>query len=85
MLLAVSFQKSKVNIQPCLQYLSDIKDTDIMVDKQVLIYNEQTDKEFTTLLQEKLRSLLNKPEGEVYKRNINDATCKYCGFKLYAE
>lgn len=75
-------QKGKVNIQPCLQYLSDIKDTDIMVDKQVLIYNEQTDKEFTTLLQEKLRSLLNKPEGEVYKRNINDATCKYCGFKL---
>lgn len=75
-------KKGKVNIQPCLQYLSDIKDTDIMVDKQVLIYNEQTDKEFTTLLQEKLRSLLNKPEGEVYKRNINDATCKYCGFKL---
>lgn len=75
-------QKGKVNIQPCLQYLSDIKDTDMMVDKQVLIYNEQTDKEFTTLLQEKLRSLLNKPEGEVYKRNINDATCKYCGFKL---
>ena len=75
-------KKGKVDIQPCLQYLSDIKDTDIMVDKQVLIYNEQTDKEFTTLLQEKLRFLLNKPEGEVYKRNINDATCKYCGFKL---
>lgn len=72
----------KINIQPCLQYLSDIKDTDIIVDKNVLIYDEQTDKDFSTLLQEKLRSLLSKQEGEVYKRNTNNTTCKYCGFKL---
>ena len=72
----------KVNIKPCLQYLSDIKDTEIKVDKGTFIYNENTDKAFSTLLREKLRSLLSKEEGEVYKRNIGDKNCKYCGYKL---
>ncbi|MBQ9253887.1 MAG: PD-(D/E)XK nuclease family protein [Bacteroidales bacterium] len=78
------YNKTKQNIQPKLLYLSNMKDSDILIgkEKQVLVYDENINQLFEQRLKELLSSLIEKQEGEVYIRNLSEKNCAFCQYRL---
>ena len=78
--------KKGTTLKPILIYLSDMENNNILIgkgnNKKILVYNEEINNLFEQELKRLISSLINKEQGEEYKKTTDKATCQYCDFAI---
>lgn len=80
---SVAFNIDRTKIKPELMYLSKRSERNIeMAGSGVIYFDSEFNKLFEQYLTNLLCNFLDKEQGEMYNKNINDDMCKRCDYAL---